>query len=1131
MDYLQADRFGFLMGVDDLFWRSLTWAARKPFALRGYPRFWGLRMDHNVDTGFATRIKEMYNTSLTGNVAADGTGGPWKVTLSGYLDFLPPGDPARATFTQDMRAGKIQFSPHGFASVTGGDLFWAGLDAPPGPLTDSEWLANINSIQQFVQGNGGTDTIPGVSKWWLGHFYDISNNMGWDLWNTFGVRYIGTTTRPGNPYTTDPTQAAFQTERLKVRPYWLYQLPPKPAGEFASDEAYSFFFADDLTINSRAGLPAQKFFLIGSRALDLKLSSVPDIGWCDPQGNGAIFSQVKWQWYTWRLFSSMVPAEMFTHDDAFSGCLDSSRQQIIQTVSGFLNSHGAKQVFMQDMAQYVYARTKSTLSQASFNGTNITYTFTGKAADPDGNLVSTQILVFNGDTEGVWQSVPGFSNGLTTTLPAPPAPPTVVSVTPSSGSVAGGTSITISGAGFTSASTVTVGGASATAVSFVNSSTLIANTPAGAQGAADVTVNTVNGSGSLKLGFTYVGPPTITRISPTSGPSTGGNTINIHGTSLTANTQITIGGITATNVTLIDSTRMSAIVPAGTIGTTASIAVSNPFGSASLNNSYTYLDPATILMQDSFNGDSTATWNASPLGLASGWTRVGGAFDYSGIGHTQQYTGSSNWGNYSFEVKVKVFSLQNFPGGIRGRVNLANGTGYAVWLYPGTNAIRLFRVTGWNIDTPGLVTLASGALTFDTTQFHTLRLAFQGSTIQVFWDGVLTLTATDTTNLTGAVAFDVSNQHIQYEDAVVTGSIATGPIVTSLSLTPATVSMSATGNTQQLTLTANMSDGTTQNITSAAGTTFSSSNTAVATVNATGLVTSAGTGTATITGSNGGLSATSSVSVSISGPTITRISPLQGSTAGGDRMDIYGANLSVNTTVTIGGQSAPSLAAAADGSRMTVTVPAGVAGPANLVAGNPGGGSTTQTGAYTYLAPASILFQDAFNLASLANWTASPMGLFGNWSAAQDLADYNGGGHTQLYAGSGSWTDYTVNARFNVFSISNYPGGLRGRVNLSTGAGYEAWILPNSRTIVLYRTTGWSIDSPGLTALGSFTVTNMDPNVFHNLALSFSGTQISVIYDGTTIIQATDANLSSGAIALDVSNQHMQFDDVIVTVP
>jgi hypothetical protein len=1130
MDYLQADRFGFLMGVDDLFWRSLVWAARKPFTIRGYPRFWALRMDHNVDSGFPTRIKEMYNTALTGNTASDGTGGPWKVTLSGYLDQLPAGDPSRATFTQDMRAGKIQFSPHGFASVTGGDLFWAGLDSPPGPLTDSEWLTNISAIQQFLQGNGGNDSIPTVSKWWLGHFYDISDNMGWDLWNTFGVRYIGTTDKPGNPYTTDGTEPSFQSERLKVRPYRLYQLPPKPTGVFASDESYSFFFADDLVIHSRSGLPAQTFFLIGSRALDLKLSSVPDIGWCDPQGNGAIFSQVKWQWYTWRLFSSMVPAEMFTHDDAFSDCLDSSRQQIIQTVSGFLNSHGARQTFMQDMAQYVYARTKSTLTQASFNGTNITYTFTGTAADADGNLVSTQILVFSGDTEGVWQNIPGFSNGLVTTLAPPPAPPTVVSVNPTAGSISGGTSITISGSGFTGGSTVKVGGASATGVSFVNSSTLIANTPAGAQGGADVTVTTVNGSGTLTQGFTYVGPPVITRVSPASGPSAGGNTINIHGTSFTSDAQVTIGGITAGNVTLIDSTRISATVPAGTIGSSASVAVSSSFGSTSMANAYTYIDPATILMQDSFNGDSTATWNASPLGLASGWTHAGGAFDYAGIGHTQQYSGASNWGNYTFEVKVKLFSLQNFPGGVRGRINLANGTGYAVWLYPGTSSIRLFRVGGWNIDSPGLVTLASTSLTYDTTQFHTLRLSFQGATIQVFWDGVLTLSATDTTNLTGAVALDVSNQHIQFEDALVTGSISTGPIVTSLSLTPASFSLAAAGSTRQLTLTANMSDGTTQDFTTAPGTTYSSNNTGAATVNTTGLVTSVANGTATITGSNGGLSATSTATVNITGPTITRVSPLRGSTAGGDRMDIYGSNLSVNTAVTIGGANAGSLSAAADGSRLTVTVPAGSAGAADLVGSNPGGGSTTVTGAYTYLNPASILFQDSFNLASLGNWTASPLGLFGNWTATPDLADYNGGGHTQVYAGNSAWTDYTVEARFNVFLASNYPGGLRGRVNTANGAGYEAWILPGSNSIALYRVAGWSIDSPGLTALGSASAT-IAPNVFHDLKLVFSGTQISVIYDGTTIITATDANLTSGAIALDVSNQHMQFDDVIVTVP
>jgi hypothetical protein len=43
LDYLRADRFGFVQGLDDLFWRSLVWAARKPFVLRGYPRLWAVR--------------------------------------------------------------------------------------------------------------------------------------------------------------------------------------------------------------------------------------------------------------------------------------------------------------------------------------------------------------------------------------------------------------------------------------------------------------------------------------------------------------------------------------------------------------------------------------------------------------------------------------------------------------------------------------------------------------------------------------------------------------------------------------------------------------------------------------------------------------------------------------------------------------------------------------------------------------------------------------------------------------------------------------------------------------------------------------------------------------------------------
>jgi hypothetical protein len=58
LEYLRADRFGFLMGVDDLFWRSLVWAARKPFVLRGYPRLWSVQMD-DQRLGWASRVRDM----------------------------------------------------------------------------------------------------------------------------------------------------------------------------------------------------------------------------------------------------------------------------------------------------------------------------------------------------------------------------------------------------------------------------------------------------------------------------------------------------------------------------------------------------------------------------------------------------------------------------------------------------------------------------------------------------------------------------------------------------------------------------------------------------------------------------------------------------------------------------------------------------------------------------------------------------------------------------------------------------------------------------------------------------------------------------------------------------------------
>jgi hypothetical protein len=59
----------------------------------------------------------------------------------------------------------------------------------------------------------------------------------------------------------------------------------------------------------------------------------------------------------------------------------------------------------------------------------------------------------------------------------------------------------------------------------------------------------------------------------------------------------------------------------------------------------------------------------------------------------------------------------------------------------------------------------------------------------------------------------------------------------------------------------------------------------------------------------------------------------------------------------------------------------------------------------------------------------------------------------------------------------------------------------------------------------------MDTNT-HNVRLCFKGSAISVYYDNVLVITATDATYSQGAIALDVSNQPITFDNVsVISLP
>jgi Domain of unknown function (DUF1929)/IPT/TIG domain/Glyoxal oxidase N-terminus len=110
-----------------------------------------------------------------------------------------------------------------------------------------------------------------------------------------------------------------------------------------------------------------------------------------------------------------------------------------------------------------------------------------------------------------------LSNGYTYINTAP----SVASVTPASGPVAGGTAVTVTGTNFVSGATVSFGGTAATGVTVVSSTSITAPTPAHAAGAVNVVVTNSNGqNGTLPNGYTYNAPPDFTlKASPLS-PST-----------------------------------------------------------------------------------------------------------------------------------------------------------------------------------------------------------------------------------------------------------------------------------------------------------------------------------------------------------------------------------------------------------------------------------------------------------------------------------------------------------------------------------------------------------------------------------------------------------------------------------
>ena len=518
--------------------------------------------------------------------------------------------------------------------------------------------------------------------------------------------------------------------------------------------------------------------------------------------------------------------------------------------------------------------------------------------------------------------------------------PTVTGIVPTGGGTGGSTVVTVTGTGFVAGSSTVAFGA-APAAATVNSATQISATaPAGSAGTVDITVTTPGGTSATGSAdrFTYFSAPVVTGIAPAQGPTAGGTSVVITGTSLSGATGVSFGTTPATLV-VNSSTQITAKAPARAAGA-VDITVTTPGGTSATGSAdlFTYVNaPAVTLVAPA----------AGPLGGGTSVVVTGTAFVPGAT--TVAFGGSAATAVSCTTTSCAATSPPGGAGTVDVRVTTPGGTS-------STTAADSFTYD--TAPTVGALAPAAGPLG-------------GGTVVTVTGTGFVSGTVATTVAFGGSAATGVSC-------ATSTTCTATGP---SGAAGPADVTVTTAGGTSATgsadlfsydpvptVATVAPDQGPTAGGTAVvltgtglAGTTavaFGAGNLATFTVNSATQITatlpsrSAGTVLVSVT-TPGGTSATPAADqFTYEGvPAVTAVAPAAGPVGGGTAVTVTGTGfVSGATAVSFAGVAATGVNVSGATS-LTATSPAGSAGVADVTVATPGGTSATgPSDRFTYTA-------------------------------------------------------------------------------------------------------------------------------------------------------------------------------------
>ena len=474
-----------------------------------------------------------------------------------------------------------------------------------------------------------------------------------------------------------------------------------------------------------------------------------------------------------------------------------------------ITTGGTSETSPADHFAYVAAPAVTGLSPTSgpaSGGTLVTITGTGLSgatAVDFGMTPATNVTVVNATTitadspsgTGIVDVTVITAGGTSEASPADQfsyvAAPAVTGLSPTSGPASGGTLVTITGTGLSGATAVDFGMTPATNVTVVNDTTITADSPSGT-GIVDVTVITAGGTSETSPAdhFAYVAAPAVTGLSPTSGPESGGTLVTITGTGLSGAIAVDFGMTSATNVTVVNDTTITADSPSGTGIVDVTVITAGGTSETSPADHFAYVAAPTV---------STSTG-----ALALGSTIAGS------VGTAQSYTisGSNLTANLVITAPVGVELSDNSGMTWATSLSLAPDAGT---IASATIEARISASAPVGGITGSITNSSAGAIQHDVSVSGTVEGATNGGDVsssasQTFYGENVVLTATfsaaanGSAPMTGTVAFYDGTTYLGTASLVAASPGAISFLAVSPDLELSTVSGQASLSTSSLTV-------------------------------------------------------------------------------------------------------------------------------------------------------------------------------------------------------------------------------------------------------------------------------------------------------------------------------------------